>query len=69
MRYKKIRIFKIERKFKKENSVFKDWVEPDFVKLILSDLENSKIPKLIKDEEQLHGVVDCLTVNARFIVE
>ena len=33
----------------KEQSVFRDWIEPDYTKLLRNDFGYSKIPKIVKD--------------------
>jgi hypothetical protein len=39
VKFKKIRQFKIPTKFIKENSVFKDWTEPNYKDLLERDLK------------------------------
>ena len=43
IKHKKVRQFRAERKFFRESSVFKDWVVPDYRKMLETDLEYSKI--------------------------
>lgn len=50
---KKIRQYKIPKKFRREYSVFKDWQEPDYEKLVEKDISKSKIYKVAKDPETL----------------
>jgi hypothetical protein len=39
----------VQRKFVKEQSVFREWIEPDYQKLLKNDFNYSKIPKIVKD--------------------
>ena len=51
VKQKKIRQYKIPKKFRLEYSVFKDWQEPDYEKLVEKDISKSKIYKVAKDPE------------------
>lgn len=42
IKYKKVKKFKVERKFIKSQSMFMDWVEPDYSKLLENDLRRTK---------------------------
>lgn len=42
IRYKKVKKFKVERKFIKTKSMFADWIEPDYRKLLENDLRRTK---------------------------
>lgn len=69
LRFKQIRKYKIQRKFKKESSVFREWVEPDYNKLIDTDLEVSKLAKFLKDPALFEKVSAVYKEHGRFIVE
>jgi len=49
IKFKKVKKFKVQRKFAKEQSVFREWIEPDYTKLLKNDFNYSKIPKIVKD--------------------
>lgn len=49
LKYKKIKQFRVERVFQKEASMFKDWKEVDLRLMISTDLEYSKISRVVPD--------------------
>ena len=57
VKFKKVRQYKVERKFQKDRSVFKDWHEPDYQQLIDTDMKLSKVHRIIKDPDAYHGVL------------
>ena len=43
IKHKKVKQYRAERRFFQESSIFKDWVMPDYRKMLETDLEYSKI--------------------------
>eukprot|EP00347_Sterkiella_histriomuscorum_P021600 403333417 len=68
--HKKVKEFKIERIFDKPNSMFKDYIEDNpqnLKKAFEKDLENSKIPRFIKDILEFRSVCEVLVEYTEYI--
>ena len=63
LEHKRVKEYKIIRKFEKPKSMFKDWVDDSqaiLKKALEKDLENSKIPRFVKDMLEFRRVCDVL---------
>ena len=69
IKFKKVKKFKVQRKFIKEQSVFKDWIEPDYQKLLRNDFNYSKIPKIVKDMNDYEGVFKVYLDNIHLMLD
>jgi hypothetical protein len=65
-----VREYKIKRKFKKSESMFKDYIEDTPVilkKLFVKDIDYSKVGRFVKDTFEFRRVCDVLTQHCEFI--
>ena len=69
LKNKKIRQYKVERKFLRDQSIFKDWLEPDYERLIKRDLDNSKLTKVVKDYETYDKMAEVFVNNAHVVLD
>lgn len=69
IKFKKVKKFKVQRKFIKEQSVFGEWIEPDYKKLLTIDFNYSKIPKIIKDIQDYEGVFELYLNNIHLMLD
>lgn len=72
IRYKKVRQYRVERKFFQEHSIFKDWIAPDYRKMLERDLENSKIGKegkFIRDPEVWKRTFEVLYSHIHLLLD
>ena len=69
IKFKKVKKFKVQRKFVKDQSVFKDWVEPDYEKLLTGDFNYSKIAKIVKDTFDYEGVFKLYLDNIHLMLD
>ena len=69
MKFKKVRKYKIMRKFIKDQSVFKDWVVPNFKEMLAKDFKYSKIHKMIKDPDVYNAVFNLFLDNIQVMLD
>lgn len=72
IRYKKVRQYRAERKFFQDSSIFKDWVTPDYRKMLETDLEYSKIGsrgKFIRDPDVRKRTFEVLLSNMDVLLD
>ena len=68
--HKRVKEYKIIRKFDKGKSIFKEWIDDtpqQLKKAFEKDFENSKIPRFIRDILELRRVCDVLLEYTSFI--
>ena len=53
---KKVQQFRVERQFIRDQSLFREWEEPDIFALITMDVEQSKLSTVAKDFPNLESV-------------
>jgi len=66
---KKIRQYKIPKKFRVENSVFKDWAEPDYEKLVEKDVMRPKLDRVFKDQDTCASVCKLIVKDIHYMLD
>ena len=69
VKWKKIRQYKIPKKFKVEHSVFKEYVEPDYEKLVEKDVNRPKLDRVFKDPETCAAVCKLIVKDIHIMLD